>query len=48
MYAKDRDLMQGLHERVREDQVIEWILAHAKVTERRLGFDEVMRGPAAA
>jgi trigger factor len=48
MYAKDRDLMQGLHERVREDQVIDWIFDHAKVTEQRMGFDEAMKRPGAA
>ncbi len=48
MYAKDRELMQGLHERVREDQVIDWILDHSSVSEQRLSFDEVMRRQAAA
>jgi trigger factor len=43
MYAKDRELMQGLHERVREDQVIDWIFDHAKVTDQRMSFDEAMR-----
>jgi trigger factor len=43
MYAKDRELMQGLHERVREDQVIDWIFEHGKVSEQRMSFDEVMR-----
>ena len=48
MYAKDRELMQGLHERVREDQVIDWIFEHARVTEQRSSFDEAMKRPGAA
>jgi trigger factor len=47
MYAKDRELMQGLHERVREDQVIDWIFDHAKVAEQRVSFDEAMKRPGA-
>jgi len=48
MYLADRDLMRGLAERVREDQVIDWILSHAQVTDQPLSFDEAMRRPGAA
>ena len=30
-------------DRVREDQVIDWIFDHAKVAEQRLSFDEAMK-----
>jgi trigger factor len=47
LYNADPQLMSGLQNRVMEDQVAEWVAEHAKTTETRLGFDEVMR-PAGA
>lgn len=47
LYNSDPQLMSGLQNRVMEDQVAEWVAEHAKTTEQRLGFDEVMR-PAGA
>ncbi|MEI7038138.1 trigger factor [Fulvimonas yonginensis] len=47
LYNNDPQLMSGLQNRVMEDQVAEWVAEHAKTTEQRLGFDEVMR-PAGA
>jgi len=35
--------MQGLQSRVMEDQVVEWVAEHAKLTEQSLSFNEVMR-----
>jgi trigger factor len=47
LYNADPQLMSGLQNRVMEDQVAEWVAEHAKTTEQKLGFDEVMR-PAGA
>lgn len=46
LYNRDPQLMNALQSRVIEDQVTEWIADHAKATEQKLGFNEVMR-PAA-
>jgi trigger factor len=43
LYNADPQLMSGLQNRVMEDQVAEWVAEHAKTTEQKLGFDEVMR-----
>lgn len=43
LYNRDPQLMNALQSRVIEDQVTEWIADHAKSTERKLGFTEVMR-----
>jgi trigger factor len=43
LYNRDPQLMNALQSRVIEDQVAEWIADHAKVTEQKLGFNEVMR-----
>ncbi len=43
LYNGDPQLMQGLHNRVLEDQVAEWVAEHAKTTEKKLSFDEVMK-----
>jgi len=43
LYTRDPQLMQGLQSRVLEDQVVEWVAGHAKLTEQRLSFNEVMR-----
>lgn len=46
LYSRDPQLMEGLQNRVLEDQVVDWIAEHAKISEVRLSFNEVMR-PAA-
>jgi len=43
LYTRDPQLMQGLQSRVMEDQVVEWVAEHAKLTEQSLSFNEVMR-----
>ena len=43
LYSKDPQLMSGLQSRVLEDQVIDWIAQHAKVSEQTLSFSDVMR-----
>jgi trigger factor len=43
LYTRDPQMMNGLQSRVLEDQVIDWIAAHAKVSEHRMSFSEVMR-----
>ncbi|ANB18156.1 trigger factor [Dokdonella koreensis] len=43
LYNRDPQLMNGLHSRVLEDQVVEWIADRAKVSEQALSFNEVMR-----
>ncbi len=43
LYTRDPQLMQGLQSRVMEDQVVEWVAEHAKLTEQPLSFNEVMR-----
>lgn len=47
LYNSDPQLMQGLQNRVMEDQVAEWVAEHASTTAQNLSFDEVMR-PAGA
>jgi trigger factor len=42
LYSKDQELMTNLRNRVIEDQVVEWVAEHAKHTERRAGFADVM------
>ncbi len=43
LYQRDPQLMNGLHNRVLEDQVAEWVAAHAQATEQPLSFTEAMR-----
>lgn len=43
MYRNDPNLMSGLHTRVMEEQVIDWIAEHADATDQTLSFNEVMR-----
>ncbi|MDF4003111.1 trigger factor [Luteibacter sp. PPL552] len=43
LYNGDPQLMQGLQNRVMEDQVAEWVADNAKTTDQALSFDEVMR-----
>ncbi|KFN41622.1 trigger factor [Arenimonas metalli] len=46
LYKNDPNLMQGLRNRVMEEQVIDWIAERADATEQALSFTELMR-PAA-
>ncbi|NII10282.1 trigger factor [Oleiagrimonas sp. C23AA] len=43
LYNSDPQLMQGLQNRVMEDQVAEWVADNANTTDQSLSFDEVMR-----
>jgi len=43
LYSKNPQLMSGLHNRVLEDQVVEWIADHAQVSEKIMSFSELMR-----
>ncbi|MBS0558262.1 MAG: trigger factor [Proteobacteria bacterium] len=43
LYQRDPQLMGGLQNRVMEDQVAEWVAAHAQTTEQELSFNEAMR-----
>ena len=43
LYNRDPQLMDGLRNRVMEDQVAEWVAEHADTTDQTLSFDEVMR-----
>jgi trigger factor len=43
LYTRDPQLMNALQNRVIEDQVVEWIAEHAKHSEQKLSFNEVMR-----
>jgi trigger factor len=43
LYQRDPQLMQSLQNRVMEDQVAEWVAAHAQTSEQTLSFAEAMR-----
>jgi trigger factor len=43
LYRREPQLMQGLQNRVIEDQVIDWIADHAELTEQNLEFKDVMQ-----
>jgi trigger factor len=43
LYMQDAELMNGLRNRVMEDQVVDWVVAHAKATEESLPFTQVMQ-----
>lgn len=43
LYARDAELMGSLRNRVVEDQVVDWVVEHAKVSEQRLSFTELMQ-----
>ncbi|MBS0570893.1 MAG: trigger factor [Proteobacteria bacterium] len=43
LYQRDPQLMGGLQNRVMEDQVAEWVAAHAQTTEQAMSFNEAMR-----
>ncbi|MHB8678992.1 MAG: trigger factor [Rudaea sp.] len=45
LYQRDPQLMGGLQNRVMEDQVAEWVAAHAQTTEQTMTFNEAMRQP---
>ena len=42
MYRNDPQLMQGLQNRVMEEQVIDWIAERAQHTEQAIGFQEAI------
>ena len=44
MYRNDPQLMQGLQNRVMEEQVIDWIAERAQHTEVPLSFQDAIRG----
>ena len=41
-YYSDRDRLSGIESRVLEDQVVEWILERAQVTNERTSFDRIL------
>ena len=43
LYRRDQQAMASLRTRVLEDQVAEWVAAHAQTQSRTLSFDELMR-----
>ncbi len=43
LYLRDPDLMAQLRSRVLEDQVVEWVVARARVSERPMSFQDVMQ-----
>lgn len=43
LYLKDNELMASLRNSVLEDQVVEWIVQHAKGREERVPFSQVMQ-----
>ncbi len=43
LYRKDPQLLEGLRNRVIEDQVIDWIADHADASSKMLSFEDVMQ-----
>jgi trigger factor len=43
LYARDQQLMSNLRNRVLEDQIVDWVFAHARVVSQPATFAEVMR-----
>lgn len=43
LYSKDAELMSSLRNSVLEDQVVDWIADHAKVSDEKLSFDQLMK-----
>ncbi len=43
LYNRDQQLMNGLRNRVLEDQVIDWVVSKANVSEQKMSFAEVMQ-----
>lgn len=41
-YKQDRQRLAGIESEVLEENVVEWVLARAKVTEKAIDFDEIM------
>lgn len=46
LYSRDQELMASLRNRVVEDQVIDWLVEHAQVTEQKMAFTELMQAQA--
>jgi trigger factor len=42
LYRNDQQLMQGLQNRVMEEQVIDWIAERAQHTEQALSFQDAL------
>jgi trigger factor len=47
-YTQNRQMMEGIELAVMEDQVVDWLLERAKVTDKPMGFQELMNPPKAA
>ena len=41
-YYQNQQMMQGVQAMVVEDQVVDWVLEHARVSDRESSFDEIM------
>jgi len=42
MYYNDQRLLQSVENSVLEDQVVDWVVNHAKVTDKKMSFQEVI------
>jgi trigger factor len=42
MYYKDQRLLQAVENSVLESQVVDWVIEHAKVTDKKMGFQEAI------
>lgn len=47
-YTQNRQLMESLEVQVMEDQVVDWLVEHAKVTDKPMSFDELSGRPPSA
>lgn len=45
MYLHDQQLMSGLRIRAMEDEVVDWVFGHAKVTPQAVTFQQLMQAP---
>ena len=43
LYTGNRHMMEGLEMEVMEDQVVEWLLDHAKITDQPISFSDLMK-----
>lgn len=43
LYVRDQQLMANLRNRVLEDQIVDWVLGHARVVAQQASFAEVMQ-----
>ena len=43
LYTGNRQLMEGLEMEVMEEQVVDWLLEHAKITDQSMSFNELMK-----